>query len=464
MPRIVIRSHKAPFVVADAETTYDKNLIGNNTGNLVFSQSVYRLLSTADAELSTSGLAKSKSRSLNANFDHVVIPLANAFRPGYEATLDALSTLIEDLTIPVTVVGVGAQASIEGNYKDIESVGAATTRFVRTVLDHSPSIGVRGEFTAEFLAGLGFGEEHVRVIGCPSMFMYGPDLAVHKKVDALTTESPIALNVSPYVKEMGPISHYGADHYPHLVYMAQNIQTLELMLYGTYPMGKKGTMLRTGVPVTLDHPLIRQNRVRFFLDPKAWFDHLATYDFSFGTRIHGNIAALLAGTPALLLAHDSRTLELAHYHQIPHREIGSLPDPADPAMLYADADWEPLNAGQPERWERFAGFLAEHDLDQVYGEGGDRGRTFDDQLAATDLPGPVETLMGLQPEELYALRRAMRDLGAEFRTTLAELSSARSTPAPDRPANSKKTPAPPAKLPVRAWNKVDRAIRKVIPN
>ena len=126
MPRILIRSHKSPFTVADAETTYDKNLIGNNTGNLVFSQSVYRLLSTADAELSTSGLAKSKASSVNGSYDHVVIPLANAFRPGYEQTLDALSTLIEGLTVPVTVVGVGAQASIEGDYKNAESVGAAT--------------------------------------------------------------------------------------------------------------------------------------------------------------------------------------------------------------------------------------------------------------------------------------------------------------------------------------------------
>ncbi len=250
MPRILIRSHKAPFTIADAETTYDKNLIGNNTGNLVFSQSVYRLLSTADAELSTSGLAKSKAKSINGSYDHVVIPLANAFRPGYEPTLDALSTLIEELTVPVTVVGVGAQASIEGAYKDAESVGAATSRFVRAVLDRSPSIGVRGEFTAEFLSELGFGDEHVRVIGCPSMFMYGPDFQVHKKVDALTQDSPIALNISPYVREMGPISLYGAEHYPNLLYMAQNIQPLELMLHGTYPMGKKGTMLRTGVPAS----------------------------------------------------------------------------------------------------------------------------------------------------------------------------------------------------------------------
>ena len=462
MPRILIRSHKAPFTIADAETTYDKNLIGNNTGNLVFSQSVYRLLSTADAELSTSGLAKSKAKSINGSYDHVVIPLANAFRPGYEPTLDALSTLIEELTVPVTVVGVGAQASIEGAYKDAESVGAATSRFVRAVLDRSPSIGVRGEFTAEFLSELGFGDEHVRVIGCPSMFMYGPDFQVHKKVDALTQDSPIALNISPYVREMGPISLYGAEHYPNLLYMAQNIQTLELMLHGTYPMGKKGTMLRTGVPVTLEHPLIRQNRVRFFLDPKAWFAHLANYDFSFGTRIHGNIAALLAGTPALLLAHDSRTLELAHYHEIPHREIGSLPADADPAALYPDCDWEPMNTGHPLRWDRFASFLTEHQLDHVYGEGGDRGQAFDERLAATDLPGPVETLMGLGPEELYAMKRALIDLGAEFETTVAELTAARAQPAEPLPPKSKKTPKPPAKLPVRVWNKITRTFRRTI--
>ena len=55
MPQILIRAHKNPFTVADADTTYRQNLIGNNTGNLVFSQAVYRLLSTSDTDLETSG-------------------------------------------------------------------------------------------------------------------------------------------------------------------------------------------------------------------------------------------------------------------------------------------------------------------------------------------------------------------------------------------------------------------------
>ncbi len=466
MARILIRAHKAPFVVADAETTYNKNLIGNNTGNLVFSQAVYRLLSTDDAELTTSGLHKTPPAKINETYDHVVIPLANAFRPGYTA-LESLAATVEQLTVPVTVVGVGAQASIDGDYKDHEWVAAATTRFVRAVLDRSPSIGVRGEFTAKFLKDLGFGDEHVKVIGCPSMFMYGPDLAVHQKVDALTHESPIAFNVSPYVKAMGPISQYVAEHYPNLVYMSQNIQSLELLLNGTYMMGENSAMRTSGVPVTLDHQLVRENRIRFFLDPKAWFEHLSHYDFSFGTRIHGNIAALLGGTPALLLAHDSRTLELGDYHQIPYKQIGDVAADADPIRLYEGCDWEPMNRGQAERWDRFSGFLAEHGLDHVYNAGHDRGAAFDAKLAATDLPGPVETLMGLSPEQLYAMKQSVVTLGDEAKTTLAELTKVRKsqTKAATVPKGAKKTPKktlPPPPRRVRAWNKVDKAIRGVL--
>ena len=173
---------------------------------------------------------------------------------------------------------------------------------------------------------------------------------------------------------MGPISLDHAARYPNLVYMGQNMQTLTLMLDGIYP-GKYARMAKAGAPVSLNHPLIRENRVRFFLDPKTWFSHLAQYDFSFGTRIHGNIASLLAGTPAVLLAHDSRTLELADYHQIPHRVISSLPDQPDAAALYAEADWSKLNDGHAARWGEFSAFLHQHDLTHVYDEGQDASRS-----------------------------------------------------------------------------------------
>jgi Polysaccharide pyruvyl transferase len=449
MPQILIRAHKNPFTVADADTTYRQNLIGNNTGNLVFSQAVYRLLSTGGADLKTSGLARSHPRVINSRFDHVVIPLANAFRASYLDTLDALSNLIEQLTIPVTVLGVGSQASLDGVYKGADRVKPATTRFVRAVLNRSPSIGVRGERTRDYVKSLGFGDEHIKVIGCPSMFMYGPDLHVEKKVESLTIDSPIALNVSPYVPQMGPISLYAAEHFPRLVYMGQNMQTLELMLYGSYPKGKKMTALAaSGAPITLDHPLIRSDRVRFFLDPKTWFEHLSQYDFSFGTRIHGNIAALLSGTPALLLAHDSRTLELAEYHEIPHRTITSIEADADAVSLYAESDWDALNKAHPDRWDTFAAFLEEHRLTHVYGEG-QTSSAFDDRLAATEFPPPVRTLMGFSPEELYEMKRAVTDLGRELHVAYNDLNGST-----NRRSRSRK-------LSQRAWNRIVRAVRSL---
>jgi hypothetical protein len=449
MPQILIRAPKNPFTVADADTTYRQNLIGNNTGNLVFSQAVYRLLSTSGTDLETSGLARSHPGVINSRFDHVVIPLANAFRTTFLDTLDALSNLIEQLTVPVTVVGVGSQASLKGVYKGSDRVKPATTRFVRAVLNRSASIGVRGEQTRDYLKSLGFGDEHVKVIGCPSMFMYGPDLHVEKKVDSLASDSPIALNVSPYVPQMAPISLYAAEHFPRLVYMAQNIQTLELMLYGTYPKGKKMNALAVaGAPITLDHPLIRSDRVRFFLDPKTWFEHLSQYEFSFGTRIHGNIAALLSGTPALLLAHDSRTLELAEYHEIPHRTITSIEDDADAISLYAESDWNRLNKAHPDRWDHFASFLNEHRLTHVYEEGQDTN-AFDERLAATEYPPPVRTLMGYSPEELYEMRRTVTDLGRELHIAYNDLNG------------SPKARSRSRKLTDRAWNRIDRAVRSL---
>lgn len=428
MARILIRAHKDPFRVAGPEETIREDLIGNNTGNLVFSQAVHRLLSVKGTKIRTSPLRAADrlqaGRDRRGRIDHLVLPLANAFRPGYAGRLDRLSDLMEQAGVPVTVLGVGAQATLSGRQARKDVTGKAVQRFVRTALRHGNGpIGVRGDFTRRYLADLGFGDDDVRVIGCPSMFMYGPELKINKGSTELDHGAPIAFNVSPYLPAIGPISRALAERYPRLVYMAQNQNTLELLLTGRYPAKPTSPTLTSGGPVSLDHPLIRQDRVRFFLDPITWIDHLTGYDFSFGTRIHGNITALLAGTPALVLAHDSRTLELADYHHIPHRTLSDTDtaDTVDPAELYATADYQPLNAGHAERWETFRGFLADHGLRTIYDDGEDRGAGFDNALASVHFPPPVHTPLRSTPEELYAMRREL----TELRMRVAELESGR---------------------------------------
>jgi hypothetical protein len=417
---ILIRAHKDPFRVASAEQTLRRNLIGGNVGNLVFSQSVCRLLSTSDARIRTAALPGKQDPG---PYDRLVLPLANAFRPGFGQTIDRLTELLERTSVPTTVLGVGAQAGLDG--RPDRRLDRAVRGFVTAALRIGTGpIGVRGEFTRDYLVGLGFADDEVAIIGCPSMFMWGPDLKVTKRLRELDRDSPIALNISPYVPQIGAISRDQPAKYPNMIYFGQNLQTLELLITGHYPADPDAKVRSVGGPVDLDHPLLEQDRTRFFLDATTWIEHLKSYQFSFGTRIHGNIAALLAGVPALVLAHDARTRELAEYHQIPHRLITDRPQELDAAELYAATDWEPMTKSHPDRWAVFEEFLSQHGLRTVFAAGEDRGANFDSRLAATDFPGPVRTLKGLPLHELYAMRDELNRLRAE--------SQQRSGPVADR--------------------------------
>lgn len=446
MTRILLRAHKSPFHAASATETVSKRLIGSNVGNLMFSHASYRLLSTSGTEITTSKYERVDANEINENYDVAVVPLANAFRASLIDGVREMAELFEKLTIPIVILGVGAQGPMSGEFQssDLDEV---VVRFCRAVLERSPSIGVRGELTAKYLANLGFGDEHVDVIGCPSLFLRGPELTIEPKVEHLTRYSRISLNVSPYRPLIGPISLDHALRYPNLLYTAQDQRTLGLMLTGVFHAPYTPP---EGSPTSLDHPLIRDNRVRFCLDPSTWMDYLSTFDFSFGTRIHGTIAALLAGTPGLLLAHDSRTLELADYHQIPRRVLTSRLKEVDAAALYDKADWGPTMSGHGERWDRMTAFLAKHDLRHVFLPG-ESPEAFDEKLAAVDFPPPVQMGMRHSLEELYEMQRRMPQLNDELKRAEAALSAKKAPRSKGRRFLS------------RARRRVGAVVRRVLP-
>lgn len=387
MSRILLRAHKDPFEVASPARVFRRNMIGDNVGNLLFSSASYKLLQTEGTEVQVGTLrgGRAEAERINAEVDHVVIPLANAFRPSYVETLDRMSETIEALTVPVTVLGVGAQLKLDGKVDRLDAVKDSVVRFVRAVLEKSPSIGVRGEFTAQYLAGLGFTD--VDLIGCPSIFLHGPGLRIEKRVPALTRSSRISLNLSPYVPGLGPIVERHTARYPKLRYAAQHRDALGMLLDKEHRAATHATD-QSVLPTHHEHPLVRDHRTSFFVDPEPWMRYLAGFDYSFGTRIHGNIAALLAGTPATVLAHDSRTLELVRYYDIPHRTMKQMRPDTDAAELYAEADFTAFNDRHVERFDVFARFLSSHGLKHVYEEGEDPTR-FDRRVAETVWPGDV---------------------------------------------------------------------------
>ncbi|MFL5671509.1 MAG: polysaccharide pyruvyl transferase family protein [Chloroflexota bacterium] len=385
MARILLRGMKSPFEAISAERTLDEDINGGNSGNLVFLESAYKLLSTRDAEITVDHFHPELIGAdvINERFDAFVIPFANAFRPAFQPTLERYTEVIERLTIPVVVLSCGYQGKLPYTPPEPRPIDDLAKRFMRAVLDRSPSVGARGEYTQDYLRRLGFSD--VEVIGCPSMFLDGPRLDVTRRRPTLERDARIAFNVTSQIPPMGEIIAAHLERYPNLEYIGQNRDALRLLLWG---VGSDKIPDPSPFPAHRSHRLLREDRARLFVDPWPWFDHLRELDFVFGTRIHGNIAALLAGTPAYVLAHDSRTLELARTFEIPHRLMSDVRPDTDAAELYAEADYGPLVTGHAARFERFIGFVERHGLRHVF-EPGEDPSAFDRKVAAIDFPPAV---------------------------------------------------------------------------
>lgn len=412
MKRLLIRSGKDPFTPVSAETTVAQDVLHGNVGNHLYTQAVHKTLMAPDTEIiSNSTLSETRKATaedcarVNDEFDAFVVPLANAFRPHFRGRMKRLTTFIRGLKIPVVVIGVGAQVDDpSSDTRGLDPIAPEVKDFVTAVLDRSESIGVRGEFTRDYLTGLGFPDDAVEVIGCPSLFLHGPDFELPPRSGRLHRASHIAFSLTPKVAGIGEMLRRQAAAYPNLTYVPQDRPALELMLWGEQP----GTVSDPSLPTHPDHPMYQQDRMRFFLDPRPWLDYLDNCDFAYGTRFHGNVAALLARTPAVLLAHDSRTLELAQYHAMPYRLISDTPVDVDPQDLFEEFDPAPFNGVYRERFTTFVDFLERNGLQHVYSPGM-ASTAFNDKMASTTLPPAVRTLRASDDAEVAARLRWLRD-------------------------------------------------------
>jgi len=88
---------------------------------------------------------------------------------------------------------------------------------------------------------------------------------------------------------------------------------------------------------------IPMDRVRLFAHVDDWVKSLETMDVSIGVRIHGNMAALAAEIPVLVIAMDYRIVELAERMYVPHitgvdKRLGT---DFDVAQLVSDVNINP---------------------------------------------------------------------------------------------------------------------------
>lgn len=353
MKRILLRAAQSPFDNLTAFDTMCGDKIWSNVGNLVFSQSVYKSLYSKDTHITIMNKPARtyEAEYINENFDMVLLPFANAFRKDYISKLNGYTDLIKKLRIPVVVVGIGAQARLSDMNSFDTSYDDDVIEFVKAVLERSCSIGVRGEYTYQYLKRLGF-EKHTRIIGCPSMYMYGDILPKQIK-----SNHTFRLNINAKGSDSAQIRQYLFNPPCKSVFIAQATRELKMLYTGAKIKND------SSYPYRLDSPILDNTHMRFPLSVQGWIELLQKGNMSIGTRIHGSIVSVLAGLPTFLICTDSRTLELAEYHNIPHCMEKDFDFDRSIYEIYDSVDFTQIYKGHSERYEYFKKFMQENGIE-----------------------------------------------------------------------------------------------------
>ncbi len=318
-----------------------------NTGNYFFEQALLRHLRDVQVVDCLEAVPES--------VDCLVLSMSNFISPAAE--LGDVAAALEARRIrQIVMVGAGAQAY---EYGDDIALTPGTRRFLDLVADRSVAIGVRGHYTAELLHGMGI--RNVEVIGCPSAFWHGSaDFALRKPV--LPHAPRLAINATPlghFRDRVSALLGHGMRHAAR--YVIQSEQWLMPLLEAA---GATTPEVENGLSYYA-HPACSPLALRawlaghlaIFFDIAEWIEAMRDYDFVYGSRFHGNMAAVQAGVPALNLTFDTRTRELCEYLNLPFMQLQDFSGEMTPAELYERADYSLFNATYAQKLGRYAGFL-----------------------------------------------------------------------------------------------------------
>lgn len=281
--------------------------LGGNSGNILFTEAILRNIERSSFY---------HGGRLPDDADGIIIAAANWMNPGDD--FSELASLIEATDLPAAIVGIGAQSSVR---KEMPKVEPGTVRLLKIVSERSKVISTRGPFSCEVLEF--YGVKNSIPTGCPSLLMCG---ASGPRLRKLTLGSGIVMHGTRHADNM-PIdfqSYIYNQAYKRSADILLQSETTDLEIaHGNSPYDVAGQSAHiAGITYrTESYPSLvnyLRKKAVFFHSLDTWIDYAKSKEFFVGTRIHGTVAALIAGTPALLIAHDSRTIELAQTMGVPY--------------------------------------------------------------------------------------------------------------------------------------------------
>ena len=332
--------------------------LGQNTGNMMFTQSLTSVLEGGEW-----GSFRLDAQDVEGH-DAIVLAAANWINNFDD--FGWLAERLEKTKLPVFLIGVGAQASTAD---EIPDVNTGTLRLLSLVQDRSNSISARGTFSCEVLNR--YGIKSARPTGCPSLMLMGPE-----------GPSPSLLREPRFDACSVHATRHGfsrSDEFQTFLYRQAFSRALDLVLQSEVADIHYVVRGRTGedIPARASELLTelygaREEAVAAYLERHGrvftqypdWIAYMRQRSFCFGTRIHGTIAALIAGTPASLIVHDSRTMELAQIMGVPIVDWQDIPRDRDIdiARLHSRPQLREFVARFTSYYSNFLNYMAENNL------------------------------------------------------------------------------------------------------
>lgn len=310
------------------------NLTGNK-GNMIHREAMPKILKINRDASAYVNLIKLRdacadeneyAKLVNESFDCLVISMANFIQPGEQET--RLYDLLRPLEIDVHVVGVGLQIPCP-----FSQLAQSTQDLLKYFNDKAKLFSVRGKRTENWCHKNGL--DNAIALGCPSMFVYPsnvfsitlPDLTKDLKIISAGHIHQAVLGTKKVngraFSLMSALKGMNVDY----VFQSELFKFDELLTKpGVFNEALSEVSAKHVNEFIQDKSGIKPpfNRYFQFDSPAAWRSTSSTYDLYIGDRIHGAVAAMQSGTPALIVYDDIRVKELADYFCLPSVDVKEL--------------------------------------------------------------------------------------------------------------------------------------------
>jgi hypothetical protein len=344
------------------------NFTGQNTGNLFIGSGLFS--STNAPEKGYCDIYNETPEEFDEKYDVLFIPASNFV---FEYTdLEDQYNFFSKTKAQIFMFGLGSQVNDPSSL----ALKKGTSNFLRMVAERGASIGVRGEYTAEIMNGLGI--KNVDVVGCPSLLRAPTAFKeFHRSVQGNKYSFNFSNNARHHAFFEEAISRVENDLFRSMLsldsyYIVQNeVPEIELMYLLRYKPELNNEDLNFYRTVRslfnyFDNNNILMNFLRWktkiFFSCSEWISFMSTVDFSVGTRFHGNVAAILAGRPAHILCHDYRTLELCQFYKIPHTSLKDEKYDYRLPSIIERTDMTEFTRRYPQLLDIWSDFLAKNGL------------------------------------------------------------------------------------------------------